>query len=113
MTERTLNTLNSAFVHLKAKYKLSMCFLVSVQFKVCISKHHADCSIRLMAKHQKPHFQLKETVRCSAAGPGLQLRETVFAKRMVTVPFSFGYFLMKPVFPNVKACTWHYLNENG
>lgn len=66
--------------------------------------------MRLRVKDQKPIFQLKETVRFDAAGPGVQLRQTMFAKCLIKVLFNFGYFLMKPIFPNVKACTWHYFH---
>lgn len=90
-----------------------MWVLVSAQFKVCISKHHVDWFMRLREKHQKSNFQLKETVRLGAAGRGIQVRETIFAKCLIKFHFNFGYFLMEPIFPNVaKACTWHYFHFN-
>lgn len=75
--------INIIFVHLKAKYKL-----VSAQSKVYISYHHADCSMRLRVKHQKPNFQLRETIRFGAAGHEIRLRHTTFAKN------SFQFWLL-------------------
>lgn len=67
--------------------------------------------MRLRVKHQKPNFQPKETVRFGAAVSGIQLRETIFANFLIKVLFSFGYFLMTLIFPNVvKAHMWHYFH---